>query len=166
MLARHALRRERTAAALLVSVSLCVSLAHGASPEERASARQQLNLARESKKRGQLAEACQHLQEVERLDPKLPTLLELAECTEELGKPVEAQALWISARDRAKHDEKPQSRARAEERLAAIEKRIAHLTLQLAAGTPAGAQVLRDDVALEPASLGRATPTKIGRAHV
>ncbi len=36
----------------------------------------------------------------------------------------------------AKHDEKPQSKQRAEQRLAAVEKRLAHLTLQLAADAP------------------------------
>jgi hypothetical protein len=105
------------------------------------------------------------LAEVERLDSKLPTLVELAECTEQLGRLVEAQALWTSARERAKHDEKPQSRARAETQLAAVQKRLAHLTLQLAAGAPADVQVLRDEVPLDAASLGSAMPSDPGE-HV
>jgi hypothetical protein len=121
-----------------------------------------LSQAEALKKKGQLAEACKHLEEVERLDPKLPTLMDLAECSEKVGNLVDAQAQWALARDRAKHDEKPQSKAHAEERLAAVQKRVAHLTLQLAANTPAGAEVLRDDVALEPASLGGALPMNPG----
>jgi hypothetical protein len=66
------------------------------------------------------------------------------------------------ARDRAKRDEKPQSKARAETRLAAVQKRVAQLTLQLAAEVPAGAQVLRDDVPVETAALGSALPTNPG----
>ena len=138
------------------------SLASAASPEDRAAARQHLSQAEALKKKGQLAEACKHLAEVERLDPKLPTLMDLAECSEKVGNLVDAQAQWALARDRAKHDEKPQSRAHAEERLAAVQKRVAHLTLQLAANAPAGAQVLRDDVALEPASLTGALPMNPG----
>jgi hypothetical protein len=68
------------------------------------------------------------------------------------------------ASDRAKRDEKPQSRARAESRLASVQKRVAHLTLQLAS-VPAGAQVVCDDVVLEPASLTGALPLNPG-AHV
>jgi hypothetical protein len=154
--------RGFTAAAVLVAALLGTSVAKAASADDRAAAQKHLNQAEELKKQGQLAEACKHLEEVERLDPKLPTLMELAECTEQLGHVVEAQAQWALARDRAKHDEKPQSRARAETRLAAVQKRVAHLTLQLAANAPAGARVLRDDVPLELASLASALPMNPG----
>jgi hypothetical protein len=158
----RATRRGFTAAAVLVAALAGTSAASGASADDRAAAHRHLTQAEELKKKGQLAEACKHLEEVERLDPKLPTLMELAECTEQLGKLVEAQAQWALARDRAKHDEKPQSKARAETRLAAVQKGVAHLTLQLAANTPASAQVLRDDLPLEPASLASALPMNPG----
>src|SRR5689334_5072658 len=155
---QRAARSSLTAASFLLALLMGVSSAAAASAEDKAAARQHLKQAEDAKKRGQLAEACQHLDEVERLDPKLPTLLELAECTEQLGKLVEAEALWAKARDRARHDEKPQSRARAESRLAAVHKRVAHLRLQLAAGTPAGAQVLLDDAPLDAAALAAPLP--------
>lgn len=160
----RATRRGVAAAAVLVA-ALAGTPARAASPENRAAAQKHLSQAQELKKQRQLAAACQHLEEAERLDPKLPTLIELAECSEQLGKLVEAQAQWALARDRAKRDEKPQSRARAESRLAAVEKRVAHLTLQLAPNAPAGTQVLRDDVPLEPASLTSALPLNPGE-HV
>jgi hypothetical protein len=146
--------------AFTAGLSFLVALAStspvsAATAEDRAAAAQHLKQAQELRKQGQLAEACDQLQEVERLDPKVPTSLELADCTEQLGKLVEAQALWSVARDRARQAEKPQSRMKAEERLAAVEKRIAHLTLQLDAAA-AGAEVLRDGVVVEPASLGNA----------
>jgi hypothetical protein len=141
------------------------SVAVAASPEERAAARQHSNQAEKLKKRGQLAEACRELEQVERLDPKLPSLIELAECTEQLGKVVEAHALWAAARDRAKRDEKPQSKAKAEARLAATQKRMAHLTLQLAPNAPAGAQVLSDEATLDAASLASPLPMNPGE-HV
>ena len=153
--------RRSLVAATLVTALAGASAAHAASPEDRAAARQHYNQAEQLKKKGQLAEACKHLEEVERLDPKLPTLLELAECTEQAGEVVEAQAWWALARDRAKHDEKPQSRARAESRLAAVQKRVAHLTLQLAS-TASGAQVLCDDAAIEPATLTSSLPMNPG----
>lgn len=162
MACERATRSGFAAAAALVVMLGSTSVVQGATPEGRASARQHLSRAEELKKQGKLAEACAELQEVERLDSKLPTLLDLAECTESLGKLIEAQAHWALARDRAKHDEKPQSRSRAEARLAAVQKRVPHLTLQLAASVPAGAQVLVDDVAVESASLANALPINPG----
>jgi hypothetical protein len=141
------------------------SAVRGATPDGRASARQHSSRADELKKQGKLAEACAELKEAERLDSKLPTLLELAECTESLGQLLEAQAQWALARDRAKRDEKPQSRSRAETRLAAVQKRLAHLTLQLAPSFPAAAEVSVDNVALEPTSLSSALPLNPGE-HV
>jgi hypothetical protein len=150
---------------LLVAALSSAAPVGAASAEDRAAARRHSNQAQELKKRGKLAEACNHWEEVERLDPKLPTLMELAECTERLGKFVEAQGWWSLARDRAKRDEKPQSKARAEERLAVVQKRVARLTLQPAAAFPPTAQVLLDDIPLEAGSLGGARPTNPGE-HV
>jgi hypothetical protein len=154
--------RGFTAAAVLLAAVAGTSAARAGSAEDRTAAREHLTQAQDLKKQGQLAEALSHYQESERLEPKLTTALDLADCAEQLGKLVEAQGYWAAARDMAKHDEKPQSKARAEQRLAAVEKRIAHLTLLLAADTPAGAQVFRDEALLEPAAVGTAVPANPG----
>jgi hypothetical protein len=158
----RATRSGISAAAVLVVVLGNTSAVRGATPEGRASARQHSSRADALRKQGKLAEACAELREVERLDSKLPTLLELAECTERLGQLVEAQQHWTSARDRAKHDEKPQSRSRAEARLASVQKRIPHLTLQPTASFPAGAELLVDDVVIQPATLSSPLPLNPG----
>lgn len=155
LLTTRAISRALSAAATLAVVLASPSAASAASPEDRAAAAQHSKQAQELRKQGQLAEACGHLQEVERLDPKLTSLMDLADCTEQLGKLVEAQALWAAARDRARQTEKPQSRARAEERLAAVEKRVAHLTLERPANAD-GIEVRRDDALVDTASLGSA----------
>jgi hypothetical protein len=161
-MSRELSTRGGLTAAVLIALLAASSLARAASPENRAAAQKHQGQAQQLKKQGRLADACQHLAEAERLDPKLPTLIELAECSEQSGNLIDAEAQWTMARDRAKHDEKPQSRSRAETRLAAVQKRIAHLTLQLAPNAPAGAQVLRDDVPLETASLGGPLPMNPG----
>lgn len=145
--------RALTAAAAIAAVLGSAAAATAASAEDRAAATQHLKQAQELRKQGQLAEACGHLQEVERLDPKLPALMDLADCTEQLGKLVEARTLWAAARDRARQTEKPQSRARAEERLAAVEARVSHLTLELHDAAE-GTQVLRDGAAVDVGTLG------------
>ena len=150
-----------TAAAVLV-VALAATSASADVAEDRAAARQHLTQAQDFKKQGNLAEALGHFQESQRLDPKLATLLDLADCAEQLGKLVEAQGYWAAGRDQAKKDEKPQSRARAEQRLAAVEKRVAHYTLQLAAGAPADTQVFHDNVLVDAAALGTAVAANPG----
>jgi hypothetical protein len=154
--------RGVAAVAVLLAVLAATSAARAGSAEDRTAAREQLTQAQNLKKQGQLADALSHYEESERLEPKLSTLLELADCAEQLGELVEAQGYWAAARDMAKHDEKPQSKARAEQRLAGLEQRLPHLTLLLAADTPADAQVYRDDARLEPAELGVAAPANPG----
>lgn len=151
-----------TAAAVLVAALAATSVASADVAEDRAAARQHLTQAQDLKKQGNLAEALGHFQESQRLDPKLATLLDLADCAEQLGKLVEAQGYWAAGRDQAKKDEKPQSRARAEQRLAAVEKRVAHFTLQLAADAPAGTQVFHDDVPVDAAALGTSVAANPG----
>jgi hypothetical protein len=153
MMSRDTPRGFAATAALLAALGV-TSAAHATSEQDRGSARQELTQAQDLKKQGQLPEALAHFEESQRLDPKLTTLMELGDCEEQLGKLIEAQAHFAEARDKAAHDELPQSKAKAELRRAAVEKRLAHLTLQLPADAPPGAQVFRDDALLEAASLG------------
>ena len=146
------------AATILLAALSMGSVASAASAADRTVARELATKGQEAKKQGNLPEAVTHLTESVRLDPTLPTLIELAETEEQLGKLVEAAQHWAAARDLAKQTEKPQSRARAEKQLAAIEGRLPHLTLQLAADA-AGAQVVRDGAPVDAASLG--TPQRM-----
>ena len=147
-------RRGLSTALVLFAVLGVSSAAHAASEQDRKAAREQLTQAQDLKKQGQLADALTHFQQSQQLDPKLTTLMELADCEEQLGKLVEAQEHFAAARDKAAHDELPQSKAKAEQRRAAVDKRLAHLTLQLAADAPPNTQVFRDDAPLEASSLG------------
>jgi len=150
------------ATAALFALLAATTTARATTDQDRWAAHQQLTQAQELKQKGQLQDALSHFQESQRLDPKLATLTELADCQEQLGQLLEAQATWTAARDKAAHDQLPQSKQRAEQRLAALEKRLAHLTLQLAGDAPADAQVFRDDAPLERASLGSAATLSPG----
>lgn len=155
-------RRSLTATAVLFAALGVTSAALAVPEQDRKAARQELTQAQELRKQGQLADALAHFGESQRLDPKLTTLMELADCEEQLGKLIEAHAHFAEARDKAARDELPQSKAKAELRRAAVEKRLAHLTLQLAAEMPANAQVFSNDVPLDAASLGTALTTNPG----
>ena len=152
----HYTPRRLSAAAVLFAVLGTAPAALAITDQERWAAHQQLAEGQDLKKKGQLQDALARFEESQRLDPKLTTLMELADCEEQLGKLLEAQAHFGEARDKAAHDQLPQSKQRAQDRLAAVEKRLADLALQLASDAPVDAQIFRDDAPLERASLATA----------
>jgi hypothetical protein len=117
--------------------------------QERWAAHQELTQAQDLKKKGDLDGALAHYRESARLDAKLATLTELAELEEQLGKLEDARTHWTLARDKAAQSGAPNAKQRAEERLVALEKRFAHLTLSPAPDLPSAAQVYRDEVLVE-----------------
>ena len=139
---------------MLLSVLGAAPAARAGADQDRWAAHQQLTQAQELKKKGELQEALTHYQESLRLDPKLATMIELAELEEQLGKLSEARGHWAAARDKAAQVGASTSKQRAEERLAALQTRQPHLTLQLAADAPADTQVLLDGAPLDKATLG------------
>lgn len=123
--------------------------------QDRWAAHQQATQAQDLKKQGQLAEALTHYEESLKLDPtKLAVLMEAAEVEEQLGKLLEAQGHYNAAKEKANSSGASNTAKRIDEKLAALDKRIPHLTLQLASDAPAGAQVFRDGTQLEASALG------------
>ena len=120
--------------------------------------------ARAAAAQGDYARACEKLSESQRLDPAPGTLLNLADCKERLGLVATAWQLYREAADlfaRANADDRA---AFARKRAAALEPRLAQLSIVLAPGV-APARVTRDGVDLAGASLGSALPLDPG-AHV
>jgi hypothetical protein len=99
-----------------------------------------------------------------RLDEKVGTLMNLAACEDNLGDIALARQHIQRAIDLASAagDDRV---ALAREKFAVIDARVPRLTIRLAAGSPAGTIVKRDDAALGEGSLGAALPVQPG-AHV
>jgi hypothetical protein len=133
---------------------------------DAAAAREHLTQGYKLKQQGQLKEALPHLVESLRLDPKLKTTINLADCEEKLGMLVEAQSHWLMARDTAGRAGDTRVKEEAEQRLSNIQQRMPRLNIQLPAGFPAGAQVYRDDVLLGRVSLGTPLPTNPGEHKI
>jgi tetratricopeptide (TPR) repeat protein len=133
---------------------------------DAAAAREHLTQGYKLKQQGQLKEALPHFIESLRLDPKLKTTINLADCEEKLGMLVESQSHWLAARDRARSEGDARVKQEAEQRLASLEQRLPRLNIQLAPGFPADAQVYRDDVLLGRVSLGTALPTNPGEHKI
>ncbi len=155
------LAKKLTLMAALSSLALSPLTAQGASP-----ARAHLLQGYQLKKQGQLREALPHLEESFRLEPKLQTLINLADCEEQLGLLVEARDHWRLAAAQGAREADTRTQAGADARAGALEQRLPHLTLQLASGLPADATVYRNEGAVPLASLGVALPVNPGEQRI
>ena len=119
---------------------------------------------REAMTRGDFEAARLKLGESLRLDEKVGTLLNVAECEDKVGRIASARQHVQRAVDlaRAQGDDRLHL---AEERFAKLDGRVPRLTVTLAERAPAGASVQRDGVVLGAASLGAALPVEPGK-HV
>ena len=131
---------------------------------DRAIAERLFDRGRRQMEEGALAAACDSFAESQRLDPGTGTLLNLANCYEVSGKLASA---WVEFREAlaASRREKRSDRVRyASDHLAAIEPRLAYLTVSVA-GRPQGEtpRITLDGRALGPAAWGVAIPVDAGR---
>lgn len=113
---------------------------------------------------GDLAHACPKFAESEKLDPAPGTLLSLADCEERARSFVKAREHYqLAASGFPKKDPR---RAFATGRAQALEKRIAHVTLRLAADAPPDASVRLGDVVVPRSDLGTSTAVDPGDVQV
>lgn len=80
-------------------------------------------------KEGRHLEARRHFEMAQRLEPSLGGLLNLGECEDKLDRPVEAWRYFTAAADWATRQGEDDRRRFALERLAALERRLARVTL-------------------------------------
>jgi hypothetical protein len=155
-----------TSRALLPTLVLLLGLSSSARAQsaDPAAAMELFRQGRDAMKAGDFATACPRFAESLRLDEKVGTALNLAECEEHQGQLASARAHAQRAIDLALagHDDRL---ALAQERFAALDRRVPRLTVTLAPGAPPDALVRRDTVPLGPGSLGSALPVDPG-AHV
>lgn len=130
---------------------------------DRAIAEQLYDRGRARMAAGQIGPACESFAESQRLDPGTGTLLSLAACHEAEGKLASA---WVEFREAAVtlHRENRPDRSRyANEHLAAIEPRLAYLTIAVSESAQGHAPVVTlDGRVLGPAVWGVAVPVDAG----
>lgn len=107
---------------------------------------------RAAMEREDYAKACPKFEESARIEPAPGTLLNLALCQENLGQPARALKSYRAVIGRLAGDD--ERLPFAKEQIAALEKRVARLTLELPPDTPPGARVLRDGEAVPAEELG------------
>jgi hypothetical protein len=153
------------AALLAAAVTIGVAPVARAQSLDPAAATELFRQGRAAMTNGDYAAACPRFAESMRLDAKVGTALNLADCEEHLGQLASAHAQLQRAIDlaRAQHDDRL---GLAEEHFAALDRRVPRLTITLAAGAPADVTVKRDDVPLGPGSLGTALPVDPGTHRI
>jgi hypothetical protein len=153
--------------ARVVALGLALSLLAAplrAENRDAAAATELFSKGRAAMKQQDFVTACAAFADSERFDPKVGTLLNLADCEEKIGHLVSARSHWQQAMDLA-HAGGDTRESVARQRFAAVDPRVAKLSVKLAPDAPLGATVKRDDVDLGPGSLGVALPLDPG-AHV
>lgn len=112
---------------------------------------------------GDFRTACARFEESQRLEPAVGTVINLAQCHEQLGQVASAWRRYREAQDRLTAGDERLELVKL--RLAAIEPRLPKLSLRLGQPSP-GAAVVRDGVELGEASLGVAVPVDPGKHEV
>lgn len=144
----------RRALGLIVMVSIVAGRARAQSSDAGSIAEQLFNQARGLAKTNQWAEACPKFEASLRYAPALGTRLNLATCYEHIGKLASAWGLYRESIDLAKKTGDTKRRDYAQSQAAALEPRLAKLTISAPAKPPAGLVVTRDGTQIEPGALG------------
>jgi hypothetical protein len=157
--------RATGAAWLLVVAVLAAGPARAAEPTtgERAIAESLYDRARRQMEEGQVTAACDSFAESQRLDPGTGTLLNLASCHEAAGKLATAWVEFREAIAALRHDKRADRLRYALDHVAAIEPRLAYVTLSVPESAQGHAPVVTlDGRVLGPAAWGVEVPIDAG----
>jgi hypothetical protein len=160
--------RSKTWLVLLVAAPLLgIAPAANAQGTDAATAQVLFDDAKRLMLANNFGEACPKFLASQRLDPKVGTVLNLADCYEKNGQTASAWARFIEGKTMAERAGQTEREAFARDRAAALAKKLSKLTVVLSADARsiAGLQVKRDDVPIDPAAIGIAAPIDPG-SHV
>jgi len=155
--------RQRTLLACLVAGCSGLTGVPSALAQTEASAAQALfDEAKLLMAQGDYELACPKLEESQRLDPALGTLLNLADCREKQGKLASAWSLFRDAESLARRSGPPDAAAVARQRAELLQQRVPRLVLRVTQPAPAALRLSRDDVEVGVAQLGTPIPLDPG----
>src|SRR6188768_199563 len=139
-----------------------------ASAAQKAAAESLFDDGLKAMRSGHFSEACPKLEESERIDPAIGTLLYLGECYEKLGRTASAWATFREAAATAKTQGETERSRVASERADRLQPSLSKLTIKVAPETTqlANLRVSRDNVVLPSTLFGVAIPVDPGKYHI
>ena len=139
-----------------------------ASAAQKAAAESLFDDALKAMKSGRYADACPKLEESERIDPGIGTLLYLGECYEKTGRSASAWATFREAASSAQARGEAERARVATGRADHLQPGLSKLTISVAPETLqlSGLRVTRDNIAVEGSLLGVAIPVDPGKYHI
>jgi hypothetical protein len=144
---------------------LLTSIASAQAPDV-SSAEALFREGRKLMKEQKLAEACEKFEASERIDDSVGTLLNLADCREKNGQLATAWATFLKAASaaRTRHDD---HEAAAKQHAAALEPRLAYLTISVPEASKVdGLVIKRDDAVVDTALWNTGVPVDAGRYKI
>src|SRR6187399_440459 len=154
-------------------LGLLVALSPGhaaaeASASDKASAEALFDAALRAMKEGRYAEACPKLENSQRIDPGVGTLLYLGECYEKLGRTASAWATFREAASEAEASGQTKRAKAARDRIAKLEPQLAYLTIEVAEATRglSGLKIRRDGADTGLGIIGASVPADPGPSKV
>ena len=153
--------------AFVASVGWMASPAFAQSVSNKAAAEALFSEGRTLASSGRCAEAIPKFQGSQKLDPGIGTLLNLAECYEQVGKTASAWAEYREVISLARAAGSKEREELATQRSKVLEPKLSRLAIKVAAGAgdASSITVTRNGEALQPAELGLAIPVDPGK-HV
>ncbi|HEX3776830.1 MAG TPA: hypothetical protein VHV51_20300 [Polyangiaceae bacterium] len=164
-------RKRRAVATLLVTSACVLAPARAraeASAAQKAAAEALFDDAVKAMKNSRYADACPKLEESQRIDPGIGTLLYLGECYEKTGRSASAWATFREAASSAQAKGETERARVATDRADRLQAGLSKLTIVVAPETArlSGLHVTRDNLPVESSLFGIAIPVDPGKYHI
>jgi hypothetical protein len=149
-------------AAALVGATWSSPARADSSSEARAAAQVLFDQGKDLAKAGKLAEACPKFEESQRLDPRIGTQFNLADCYERLGRTASAWTNFVDVASSTKAAGQADREQVARDRASALERKLTRVTIRVDTGGVTGLHVTRDGTELGQPLWGTPLPIDPG----
>ncbi len=136
------------------------------SAEARAAAQVLFDQGKDLAKAGKFAEACPKFEESQRLDPRIGTQFNLADCFEHIGRTASAWTNFVDVASSTKAAGQPDREQVARARIGVLERKLSRVTVRVDGATTAGLHVTRDGTDIGQALWGTPVPIDPGEHRI
>jgi hypothetical protein len=136
------------------------------SAEARAAAQVLFDQGKDLVKAGKFAEACPKFEESQRLDPRIGTQFNLADCFEHIGRTASAWTNFVDVASSTKAAGQADREQVVRARVAVLERKLSRVTVKVDGASTAGLHVSRDGTEIGQALWGTPVPIDPGEHKI